>query len=79
MKDQKTIILESKNEINTSIDYLLTRHEKWISRLGNPRKLKIHMKFIPKQAKESMSMDDFEIRRVIGVGGFSSVYEGKSF
>jgi len=36
------------------------------------------MKFIPKDITESMSMDDFEVRRAIGVGGFSSVYEGKS-
>jgi len=59
------------------VDYLLTRTEKRISRLGNPRKLNLMMKFIPRDLTESMSMDDFEVRRAIGVGGFSSVYEGK--
>lgn len=72
------MIIESKNENNTTLDYLLTRPEKRISRLGNLWKLNLHARFLPKIDIESLSMTDFEVRRVIGVGGFSSVYEGNS-
>ena len=72
------MIIESKNEKNTTLDYLLTWPEKRISWLGNLWKLNLHARFLPKLDSESLSMSDFEVWRVIGVGGFSSVYEGNS-
>ena len=72
---QKLVYLESLNLPFSTIDYLLTLPWKGLTSLRNVDNHILNLSYRNWEGSGTPSMDDFEVWRIIGLGGFSTVVE----